>query len=280
MDSGNPADRLIVADTITKLGPEAKGRVIVAASHGGAYVGYLAAEAGLAGAILNDAGVGRERAGIGGLDYLDRLDIPAAAVSHLTARIGSGGDMMARGVLSHVNRAAAALGLKPGQSCGEAAAILCARAVEKTVSAPSLGEARHLVDGPWPDEVQVWCLDSNALVEPRDKGQIIITGSHGGLLGGKPETAVRVDVFAALYNDAGGGIDEAGFSRLPALDVRAIAGATVAADTARIGDARSTYEDGIVTRVNATAARYGAAVGMTARQVVALFAEAKHRSTA
>src|SRR5207302_1281456 len=76
---------------------------------------------------------------------------------------------------------------------------------------------------------------------------IVLTGSHGGLLGGRPETALKYEVRAAFYNDAGIGIDEAGVSRLPALDDRGIAAATVSAATARIGEARSTYEDGILS---------------------------------
>ena len=52
-------------------------------------------------AIFNDAGVGRDDAGIAGLDYLEALGIPAAAVGNDTARIGDGSDMMARGVITH-----------------------------------------------------------------------------------------------------------------------------------------------------------------------------------
>ena len=85
-----------------------------------------------------------------------------------------------------------------------------------------------------------------------------MTGSHGGLLGGKPETALKYPALAALFNDAGIGIDEAGVTRLQALDARGIAAATVAAASARIGDARSTFEDGIVSRVNCCAAAIGA----------------------
>ena len=59
-------------------------------------------------------------------------------------------------------------------------------------------------------------------------------------------------------------MDEAGVSRLPALDVRGIAGATVAAASARIGEGRSTYADGVISRVNATAAARGGRAGMTA----------------
>jgi hypothetical protein len=97
---------------------------------------------------------------------------------------------------------------------------------------------------------------------------VVVTGSHGGLLGGKRDTALKADALAALFNDAGVGMDEAGVTRLPALDDRGIAAGTVAASSARIGDARSTYEDGILTRVNQRAAARGIAPGMTARQFV------------
>ena len=83
----------------------------------------------------------------------------------------------------------------------------------------------------------------------------IARGSHGALVGGRPENALRVDALAALFNDAG--IGAAGVGRLPALDERGIAAVAVAADSARIGDGRSTYFDGVLTRVNRTAERAG-----------------------
>jgi hypothetical protein len=95
-----------------------------------------------------------------------------------------------------------------------------------------------------------------------------VTGSHGALVGGRPENALRVDALAALFNDAG--IGAAGVGRLPALDERGIAAATVACDSARIGDGRSTYFDGVLTRVNRTAEAAGARPGMAARRFVEL----------
>ncbi|MGH7061334.1 MAG: hypothetical protein ACREFH_13165, partial [Stellaceae bacterium] len=87
---------IVTADSITRIGPEeAKGAVVVNASHGGVYAAYLAAKLGAAAAIFNDAGVGRDRAGIGGLDYLEALGMPAATAGHDTARIGDGADMLA-----------------------------------------------------------------------------------------------------------------------------------------------------------------------------------------
>src|SRR6266700_2152979 len=100
------------------------------------------------------------------------------------------------------------------------------------------------------------------------------TGSHGGLLGGRPDTALKVYALAALFNDAGIGVDEAGVTRLPALEARGIAAGTVAAASARIGDARSTYEDGVLTRVNLRAAAFGIAPGMSAREFVAIIRRA------
>jgi hypothetical protein len=261
----------IVADSVTKLGPEAAGRVVVGASHGGIYAAWLAAVARVRGLIVSDAGVGRDGAGIAGLAWLDRLGIAAAAVDHDSARIGDGADLMARGRISHVNQTVAAVGCAPGQRTPEAAERMAAAPLSER-AVPAQEEARHPIEG-----AAGWLLDSNGLVRPADAGTIVVTGSHGGLLGGRPETAIRVDAFAAVYNDAGGGIDDAGFSRLPALDARGIAGATVDAFSARIGDARSTYRDGVISRVNATAAGLGAIPGMRCTDFVALMERARRK---
>jgi hypothetical protein len=257
---------IVIADSITRVGPEAAGAVVVNASHGGIYAAYLAAKLGAVAAIFNDAGVGRDRAGIGGLDYLREFGMPAATVGHETARIGDGADMMASGIITFANGLAAALGVAPGQSCRDAAALL--QHAQRTDRAPpeAIEGAFLLISDPPP----VWALDSASLVAPEHGGAIVVTGSHGGLLGGRPETALKYDVRGALYNDAGIGRDAAGISRLPALDARGIAAATVSASSARIGDARSTYQDGIISRVNATAAALGLAAGMTTRDAIAL----------
>ncbi len=113
---------IVVADSITRVDvSEAVGAVVVNASHGGIYAAYLAAKLGAAAAIFNDAGVGRDRAGIAGLDYLQELGIAAATVGYDTARIGDGADMMARGVITHANGLAAALGCRPGMPCRDPA---------------------------------------------------------------------------------------------------------------------------------------------------------------
>jgi hypothetical protein len=62
--SGSHASGIIIADSITRIGPEAAGAVVVNASHGGIYAAYLAARLHASAAIFNDASVGLDRAGI------------------------------------------------------------------------------------------------------------------------------------------------------------------------------------------------------------------------
>jgi hypothetical protein len=249
-----------VHDSITKLDAQDEGAVVIAASHGGRYCGYCAAKGRVRGVIFSDAAVGREKAGIGALDYLDALQIPAATVDYRTARIGDGGDLAARGTISFCNAAAAALGCKPSQSTLECAEKLLA-ANPPHRAPPAYEEARTLLLER-PGRPKVWGLDSNSLVREDDTGCIVVTGSHGGILGGKPETALRIDALAAVYNDAGVGIDNAGISRLEPLDARGVAAVTVDARTARIGDARSTWETGKISHANQLAKAYGAQTGM------------------
>lgn len=255
-----------VLDSITRLTDAHRGQVIVAGSHGAEYAAYLAAKGGARGVILNDAGIGKDDAGISGLAYLEDLGVAAATVGHRSARIGDGDDMMARGRISHVNPAAASLGCAPGQPCAECAALM-KNAPLATKSPPPQSENRIQLRAD-PGAPEVWALDSASLVVPEDADRILAVGSHGEALGGKPETALKYDARAAVFSDAGIGIDDAGISRLPALDGRAIPAATVSADSARIGDGRSIYEDGVISRVNETAAALGARPGMRTAEFV------------
>jgi hypothetical protein len=263
----------LVLDSVTHLPGDAGGRAALCASHGGIYAAWYAARRGVAAVILHDAGVGRERAGVGGLDWLAARGVPGACVGHLTARIGEGADMLARGRLSAVNAPAAALGLAEGMSAADALARLAAAGLPAATAGAEMDEARHEIEGAGRGGVRVFALDSNGLVMPGDAGHVVVTGSHGGLLGGRPETAVKAPVLAALYNDAGIGVDQAGISRLPALQARGIAGACVSCFSARIGDAMSTWNDGFVSALNPLAAARGGRIGQSARDFVAAILE-------
>jgi hypothetical protein len=282
---------MIIADTVTVLSREAAGAVLIAGSHCGVYAAHLAARASVRAVILNDAGVGRDRAGIEGLDYLDDLGIAAAALWHNSARIGDGADMAARGIIGHANARAIALGVTSGMAARQALWLLDDRAELSMVTlggpeqfpakwtpverrncdqtsspeprADAIRSEKALAEHRFELAGSVIVVDSASLVEPADAGRIVITGSHGALLGGRPETALKVAALAAVYNDAGVGIDNAGISRLRALDMRGIPAATVSHDSARIGDGRSTLEDGRISHCNARARDCGVRPGLT-----------------
>ncbi len=259
-------NEIAIINSATKLDDTCRGKVLVCGSHGGEYPAWLVARAGCRAVILNDAGIGKDEAGIASLAYLEKCGMAACSIDTMSARIGDANDMFARGIISRANSPAAALGVTSGQACREAAHLLI-KAKEMQIDPGSYEEARILLAGE-KGEVDVMLIDSASLVKPEDKGRIIITGSHGGLVGGMPAMALQVDGLAGIFHDAGGGADGAGLTRLAALDQRNIAAATVAAESARIGDARSIYDDGIISHVNETASQAGGRAGQSVGEFV------------
>jgi hypothetical protein len=264
---------IVLADTATKLGAAARGAVIVTGSHGGRYAAYLTLKAHPRAVMHNDAGVGKDEAGIAVIAVAQALGVAAATASHASCRIGDAADMMARGVTSHANALARALGVAPGIACREAGLrLIAARPSNRDPDAT--GENRRTLDQTrWRRRIVL--VDSASLISPDDTGQIVVTASHGALVGGNPQMALQVDAFAAVFSDAGVGMDSAGISRLPALDGGGIAGLTVSAASACIGDAASVYEEGIISHVNDTARRLGARAGELLKPRLAAWAESR-----
>ncbi len=259
--------RVILLDSITDAGPDARGAAALCGSHGGLYPAAVASVAGLWAVILNDAGIGMERAGVAGVAALEGVGMAAAAADAATCRIGSAASLAETGVISTVNGVAAALGVEVGMPAAAAARLL-ARAPEPHGTLLPRGEARRsAILG----AVPVALLDSAALVGLGDAGGIVVTGSHGGLVGGDPGRALKAACRIAAFNDAGagGGLGGTGYTRLPALDARGIAAVTVGHDSARIGEARSALETGTISRANAAARALGAAEGMALRDWLA-----------
>jgi hypothetical protein len=262
-------ERVLVVDSAAKLGRAARGAVVACGSHGALYPGWLAARAGVRAIVFNDAGIGRHSAGTAGVAWLAGLGIAACAVDHRSARIGDGADTLESGMVTTVNDAAAVAGCRPGQPCRQALNCLLEEAPARTeLEVPEIGETRIRI--PNSGHREVWALDSITLARAQDRRGVIVSGSHGALLGGrKDDGIVAVDVFAAFFNDAGGGKDDAGVARLPVLDARGVAAAAVSCNTARIGDGRSTYDTGVISRLNETARHLELKEGMSAREAVA-----------
>jgi len=109
------APRLVLLDSVTQVEPVHAGRLIVTGSHGGAsVVPYARAVRGWL-YVFNDAGVGKDGAGIAALELLAADGIAAATVAHTSARIGEAADTWAHGVVSRVNAEASTLGVQVGK---------------------------------------------------------------------------------------------------------------------------------------------------------------------
>lgn len=99
---------LLLVDSITAVTAQDAGAVVVSASHGGVSSAGFALAQPLSAVFFNDAGVGKDAAGIAALDMLESAGVIAATIDHMSGRIGDVEDMWAHGRLSHVN----ALGLE------------------------------------------------------------------------------------------------------------------------------------------------------------------------
>lgn len=121
-----PKGRIVLMDSITKVTPEDRDAIVLSASHGGASSGEFALDVPLRLVLFNDAGVGRDDAGIKALAMLEARGIAGATIGHDSGRIGDARDMWENGVISHVNRGAEGFGLAKGQKAKEALSRLIA----------------------------------------------------------------------------------------------------------------------------------------------------------
>lgn len=272
----------ILLGSITDLVEDHRGEVVVAGSHCGELTGWHASTYVPAALICHDAGVGLDAAGIAGLKITTEFGIAAACVSHSSACIGDPEDMLRRGRISHINTLAGKAGVCSDMSVVDAVQCLKAYAarvgnVSRVTPSPKKFSRQSVA---MPDGGFVLLLDSASLMSPDDDGAIVITGSHGGLPGSRSDRALRAQPYFVAFNDAGVGIDDAGVRRLEVLERQGVAAICVGAGTAKIGDARSTLETGIVSFANSSAIRLGARTGAPLRPLVeALAAQSAVPST-
>jgi hypothetical protein len=253
-----------VLNSITQAGPEAKGQVVVSGSHGGMIAGAIAAAAQLRGVVFNDAGVGKDNAGISSLVALQAMGMAAATVARRSAPMGDGQTMLRQGVISFANDLARGCGVHQGMPCQMAAALMHARAPQPTGTPFTASEGRHALGQ---GRTLARGCDSVTLVQAQDAQQILVIGSHAALHAG-PASALTVQAKAAFFHDAGSWGEAQGLSRLPVLNTRGIAAAAVHHDSARIGDARSMFDTGKLSFCNPVAIQRGWKNGMSVQEAI------------
>jgi hypothetical protein len=117
-------------------------------------------------------------------------------------------------------------------------------------------------------------LDDAAALGPVHAGQIVVTGSPGGLASARH--ALTTSPFLIFFNDAGRGRHDAGIAGLHRLQAAGIAAAAYAHHSARIGDARDGLENGVLSVANRKAQELGVSTGMKVQEAVLLAAQAAH----
>ena len=113
--------KIVVADSAADMSENTVGDVFVDGSHCGVNVGEMTINSKVGAMIGNDAGMGKNDAGIAALKMCDEHGIPAAAVAAMSAKIGSGMSTYEQGKISVVNESAKKLGVTVGMSAVEAA---------------------------------------------------------------------------------------------------------------------------------------------------------------
>lgn len=108
--------RLKLVDSISELGIEDVGCLAISGSHGGLSAGRFALAVRPALSVFNDAGVGKDAAGLAGLALLQQNGLAACCVAHTSARIGEAHSTLNDGIISYLNELAAHMGLQTGQT--------------------------------------------------------------------------------------------------------------------------------------------------------------------
>ncbi len=266
----SPAGRTLVFDSATHVeayvaAHPCQGDVIVNASYSGVLCARMVMSARPRAVIGLDCAIGKDGAGIAGLWYYEALGVPAAATDTLTAEMGNGADLYDNGIVSRVNDAAQRLGIAPGMHVRDVAEAFKTGALKPIRFDP----ARRLVIQTNPQGRSIVCTDSIAFALPEDRERnVLCTAGHTG--------RSVVDYFrqfrpwAFICSDGGIGKNQSGISALQDVEPDGIAGASVDALTARMGDGQSTYFDGVISAANSVARAKGVRVGQTAREAAAL----------
>ena len=248
------SNKVILLNSITDA--SSSDDIVITGSHGGLYPAAIASNWQMRAVVFNDAGLGLENAGVAGVMALEKIGMAVAASDSQSCCIGSATDTLERGVIKIANSIALDLGVSPGMPVADSLKHLM-DAPKPYGKLPMIQEARKQTTLPGLDS-PIRLLDSASLICSEDEGEIVITGSHGGLVGGDPLRALKARAKVAVFNDAGVGIDQAGITRLPILNETGIAAVTVDCQSARIGDAGSALETGLISHTNKIAENIGA----------------------
>jgi len=268
---------VVLLDSLGDLQPCNTAPILVCGSHCGGN-GDLARhvkECHVKAVFLNNAGVGKNQAGIRELTHYDAESVLACAVDHYSAEIGIASETYQYGVISHTSPIADSIGVQVGDSVKEAIAKIISHQLPaqpgKVPGFPDLkGESsreslkkqrRAQIDG-----LPITVTNSITFLNESNAGDIVVCGSHGGLSAGK--FAQRYRVKAVFFNDAGIGKNNAGVKGLELLNDAGIIACTADCMSAEIFNGQDVLDNGIISVCNQLAKNRKIQEKMTVKEAV------------
>ena len=277
-------EAVILLDSLGDIQPDNTSPILVCASHcgdNGAFARKLKS-CSVEAVFLNNAGIGKNQAGISGLAHYGAQNILACAVDHNSAEIGIGRDTWESGIISHTNTQAQDAGIRIGDTVKEAVARISnsihpSTSFQKNENAESLlkekkestskveikKQTQMQIDG-----VSITVADSITFLNESNAGDIVVCGSHGGVSAGHYAQKHRLK--AVFFNDAGIGKNNAGIKSIDSLNEAGILACTVDCMSAEIFSGQDTLENGIISVCNQLATSRNIQENMTVKEAIKL----------
>ena len=183
----------------------------------------------------------------------------------MTVLLGDGVDVYQNERISFVNRPAADCGVRTGMPAHAAARLM----LDHDPGQPSGYQVTHRrVVHENAQGRQIVATDSIVFGTVADRRNVLVTAGHTGRSGARH--IIKVHPFGFICSDGGRGRNDSGMAGLAITHTEGIAGATVDAHQARMGDGLSTYQDGVISAANELALACGVRAGMTGRDAALL----------
>lgn len=273
---------IVLLDSLGDLQPDNTSPILVCGSHcgGNRDLARQVKSCNIKAVFLNNAGVGKNQAGIKGLTHYQAENILACAVGHNSAEIGIAQDTWENGIISHMSSQAEDVGIKIGDSVKEAVAKII-NIIDLTSSTQKNKNSECLIDEKKEnsnkidlkkqiqiqiDGISITVTDSITFLNENNAGDVVVCGSHGGISAG--HYAHKHAVKAVFFNDAGIGKNSAGVKSLASLSDAGILACTVDCMSAEIFNGQDVLANGIITVCNQLAKSKNINVNMTVIEAI------------
>jgi hypothetical protein len=210
---------------------------------------------------------GKDGAGIAGLAEGQKHGIPMVACETMSARLADGASVYETGKVGQANEAAMDLGVRIGQNIAEAARLMLNAPAGKVIKTGSSAEKPNITlldETPEGTIYASWGLPVLKEVQQTHPNSVFVQGSHAGQT--LTPQIIRLQLRGVITNDAGRGLDDSGIAAFRPLKDAGISAAAVGTMSARIGDTMITWNDGVISCMNAVAESRGVKPGMTAKE--------------